>query len=59
MAGGVIISLCRKAGDFTLVFIIHHSGQVFKEGRVIVVVIGIDEVTPRPSTLESSRTDVS
>lgn len=50
MAGGMIISLCRKAGDFTLVFIIHDSGQVFKEGRVIVVVIGIDQVTPRPST---------
>lgn len=50
MAGRVIISLCSEAGDFTLFFIIHHPGQVFKEGRVIVVVIGIDGMTPQPST---------
>lgn len=29
MAGGMIISLHSEAGDSTLFFIIHHSGQVF------------------------------
>lgn len=54
MAGGTIISLRSKAGDFTLCFIIHHSGQVFWKVWVIVVVIGIDEVTPQPSTYGSA-----
>lgn len=54
MAGGTIISLRSKAGDFTLCFIIHHSGQVFWKVWVIVVVIGIDGVTPQPSTYGSA-----
>lgn len=49
-AGGTIISLCNKAGDSTLVFIIHHSGQVFQKGWVIVELIGMDGVTPQAST---------
>lgn len=54
MAGGAIISLRSKAGDSTLCFIIHHSGQVFWKVWVIVVVIGIDGVTPQPSTYGSA-----
>lgn len=54
MAGGTIISLRSKAGDFTLCFIICYSGQVFWKVRVIVVIIGIDGVTPQPSTYGSA-----
>ena len=54
MAGGTIISLRSKAGDFTLCFIIHYSGQVFWKVWVIVVLIGIDGVTPQPSTYGSA-----
>lgn len=54
MAGGTIISLCSKAGDFTLCFIIRHPGQVFWKVWVIVRVIGIDGVTPQPSTYGSA-----
>lgn len=54
MAGGTIISLRSKTGNFTLFFINHHSGQVFWKAWVIVVVIGIDGVTPQPSTYGSA-----
>lgn len=50
IAGGMIISLRSKAGDFPLCFIIHHSGQVFWKVWVIVLVIGIDGVTSQAST---------
>lgn len=50
MAGGTIISLRSKAGDFTLCFIIRRTGQVFWKAWVIVVLIGIDGVTSQPST---------
>lgn len=49
-AGRTVISLCSKAADFTLVFIIHHFGQVFRKGWVIVELIGMDGVTPQAST---------
>lgn len=54
MAGRPIISLCSKADDFSLCFIIRHSGQVFWKVWVIVVVIGKDGVTPQPSTYGSA-----
>jgi len=55
MAGRTIITLRSKPADFSLCFIIRHSGQVFWKVWIIVVVIGKDGVTLQPLTYASAK----